>query len=141
MVTQRLHELPPPRWEALATVGVGVFARGYPISYSQGGLIGGLDELDEGVLAFHNATANPAAELPYTPQRSRQAFNQVIGNLLGMRGLPSASGLHTTGGLVLTVVARGVTLASARGRALVNAERIRFENSSFRSDIGAKEFQ
>jgi phosphoribosylamine--glycine ligase len=141
MVAQRLHEMPAPRWDGLTTVGIGLFARGYPISYPYGGLVRGLDELDEGVLVFHNATANPAAQLPYTPQRNSAGLNQMIGSLLGMRGLPSVSGLHSTGGMALTVVARGATLAGARGRALVNAERVQFEGRMFRADIGAKEFQ
>jgi phosphoribosylamine--glycine ligase len=34
----------------------------------------------------------------------------------------------------------GATLAGARGRALVNAERITFDGRTYRSDIGAKEF-
>jgi phosphoribosylamine--glycine ligase len=41
---------------------------------------------------------------------------------------------------VITVVATGATLAGARGRALINAERILFEGRMFRGDIGAKEF-
>ena len=46
----------------------------------------------------------------------------------------------TSGGLVMTVVATGATLAGARGRALINAERITFEGRTFRTDIAAKEF-
>ncbi|HEU5088917.1 MAG TPA: phosphoribosylamine--glycine ligase, partial [Roseiflexaceae bacterium] len=59
MITQRLHELPAPRWEPVASVGIGLFARGFPVSYPYGGLISGLDTLDEGVLAIHHSTANP----------------------------------------------------------------------------------
>jgi len=47
---------------------------------------------------------------------------------------------RTTGGHVITIVAMGATLAGARARALVNAERITFDGRMFRGDIGAKEF-
>jgi phosphoribosylamine--glycine ligase len=143
MLAQRLHELPAPRWNSTPSVGMGLFARGYPLSYGYGGLVRGLEDLDEGVLAFHSATAHPAAVMRYTAQRQSAPgdLNQALGRLLGMGG-PSGtgSGLHSTGGLVLTVVAQGITLAGARGRALINAERIHFEGRSFREDIGAKEF-
>jgi phosphoribosylamine---glycine ligase len=140
MLAQRLHEMPAPQWLPTPSVGMGLFASGYPISFPYGGVIRGLDELDEGVLTFHNATANPAVMMMYTPKRSQSDLNQTIGRLLGMGGLGSGSGLHSTGGLVLTVVAQGATLAGARGRALINAERIQFEGRSFRSDVAVKEF-
>jgi phosphoribosylamine--glycine ligase len=140
MFAQRLHERPPPRWSSTASVGIGLFARGYPISYPYGGVIRGLDELDEGVLAFHSATANPAAVLQYTPRRGSTNLNQALGRLFGMTGAGASSDLHSTGGLVMTIVAQGATLAGARGRALVNAERIRFDGCTFREDLGAKEF-
>ena len=53
---------------------------------------------------------------------------------------PASAALHTTGGLVMTIVALAATLAGARGRALINAERITFEGRTFRGDIGSKEF-
>jgi phosphoribosylamine---glycine ligase len=141
MLTQRLHELPAPQWHATPSVGLGLIARGYPVSFPYGGLIRGLDELDEGVLAFHHMTANPAVMMPYTPQRTGGTnINQTLGRLFGMSGTPSTSGLHSTGGHVMTLVAQGATLTGARGRALVNAERIQFEGRSFREDIGMKEF-
>jgi phosphoribosylamine--glycine ligase len=40
----------------------------------------------------------------------------------------------------MTIVAMGATLAGARARALVNAERIVFDGRMFRGDIGVKEF-
>jgi phosphoribosylamine--glycine ligase len=55
-------------------------------------------------------------------------------------GSHGGTSLHTTGGLAMTVVAQGATLAGARGRALVNAERVRFDGRTYRGDIGAKEF-
>ena len=56
-------------------------------------------------------------------------------------GAGAAGGaLRTRGGLVLTIVASGATLAGTRGLALVNADRVAFEGRSYRDDIGAKEF-
>lgn len=65
----------------------------------------------------------------------------MIGGLLGMGGAPQGwGGLRTTGGLVATVVAQGVSLPGARGRALVNADRVQFEGRTYRSDIGERDF-
>lgn len=137
MIAQRLHERPAPQWAPLASVGIGLFARGYPHHFPIGGTVGGLETLDEGVLVFHSSTENPA-RLRYSP---RLSGGGMLGGLpLFGGGPPASTALRTTGGLVLTVVATGATLAGARGRALVNAERIVFEGRSFRGDIGAKEF-
>jgi phosphoribosylamine--glycine ligase len=142
MIAQRLHDQPAPAWSPTPSVGIGLMARGYPHHFPVGGPIRGVEDLEEGVLAFHSATENPAG-LRYTPRSS-------AGSTVGARGitpgLPMFGGsagagmLRTTGGLVMTVVATGATLAGARGRALINAERISFEGRTFRGDIGAKEF-
>jgi phosphoribosylamine--glycine ligase len=42
---------------------------------------------------------------------------------------------------VLTVVALGATLNGARGRALLNAERITFTGRFYRDDIGTHTFR
>jgi phosphoribosylamine--glycine ligase len=140
MIARRLREMPPPRWSPTPTVGIGLMARGYPTFFPYGGAINGLAEIDEGVLVFHNTTASPAAVLPYTPRVNRGgALGSMLGGLFGMSG--GAGGiLHTTGGQPLTVVTQAATLTGARGRALINAERIQFEGRTFRSDIGASEF-
>lgn len=140
-ITRRLHELPAPRWNSNVTVGIGLIARGYPNNFRYGGSITGLETLDDGILTFHSSTANPMAELPYTLQRDRGLnIGKALGGLLGMRGISSSMVLHTTGGLVMTIVGQGATLAGARGRALINAERVQFESRTFRTDIAAKEF-
>lgn len=136
MIAQRLHEWPTPQWAPLASVGIGLFARGYPHHFAIGGAISGLETLDEGVLVFHSGTENPAG-LRYAP---RQSSGGLLSGLPLFGGLAASSALRTTGGLVLTVVATGATLAGARGRALINAERVVFEGRSFREDIGAREF-
>jgi phosphoribosylamine--glycine ligase len=136
MIVGRLHEQPAPRWATTPSVGIGLVARGYPHHFPVGGPIHGAEDLDEGVLAFHSATENPAG-LRYIPQLGRSPSVGGPGLLGG--GAPGGS-LRTTGGHVLTVVALGVTVAGARARALVNAERVSFEGRTFRGDIGAKEF-
>jgi phosphoribosylamine--glycine ligase len=135
MIARRLHEQPSPRWLATPSVGIGLIARGYPHHFPVGGAIEGVEQLDEGVLLFQSATENPSG-LRYMPRAGGGRA----------RGLPLVAGggsaglVRTTGGHVMTVVAMGATLAGARGRALVNAERITFEGRSYRGDIGAKEF-
>jgi phosphoribosylamine--glycine ligase len=137
-IAQRLHDMPAPRWSPTASVGIGLMARGYPYHFPVGGAVHGLEDLDDGVLAFHSATANPAG-LRYTSRLSRgPAGIELPGFPFFGGGAPTA--LHTTGGLVMTIVAQGATLAGARGRALVNAERVVFDGRAFRGDIGAKEF-
>jgi phosphoribosylamine--glycine ligase len=140
-IAGRLAELPPPRWTSTPSVAIGLFARGYPGYFPFGGGVRGLDGIDDGVLVFQSATANPGAMLRYTPRVNRGgALGSMIGGLLGMSGGGSGPMLYTTGGLPLTVVAQGATLAGARARALVNAERIEFDGRTYRGDIGAKEF-
>ncbi|MFN8500774.1 phosphoribosylamine--glycine ligase [Kouleothrix sp.] len=142
MIAQRLHERPAPEWSPLATVGLGLFARGYPHHFAVGGPIDGLETLDEGVRAFHSATESSAG-LRYTPQRQRSAGSLFGGLSAGLpffgAGQPGGA-LRSSGGLVLTLVASGATLAGTRGVALVNADRVAFEGRSYRGDIGAKEF-
>lgn len=133
-IAQRLQSMPAPRWQPVASVGIGMYARGYPHHFPVGGPISGLETLDDGVLAFHSATENPNG-LRYQPRSSGT-------NLLGMHfGTLPNTGLRTNGGLVLTIVASAPTLAEARERALANATRIVFDGCSFRDDIGANEFR
>ncbi|HEX5689565.1 MAG TPA: phosphoribosylglycinamide synthetase C domain-containing protein [Roseiflexaceae bacterium] len=134
MIARRLHELPPPRWLPTPTVGIGLIARGYPHHFAVGGTIEGVEQLDEGVLVFHSATEN-ASGLRYIPRGGGRATSAALPLYAASTTLA-----HTTGGHVLTLVASGATLAGARARALVNAERIAFDGRTFRGDIGAKEF-
>jgi phosphoribosylamine--glycine ligase len=92
-------------WEADATVGVVVASGGYPGEYQTGQRISGLDSLDPGVLTFHAGTRY------------------------------QDHGFVTSGGRVLTVVARGDSVEAARRRAYDNVERISFAGSFFRRDI------
>jgi phosphoribosylamine--glycine ligase len=135
-ITRRLDRVAPPVWRDEASVALGLVAQGYPHHFPTGGLLQGLADLDEGVLIFHDETTNPGG-LRYTPRASRG---------LGLAGLLAGAGVNTagiaaTGGHVAAVVALGATLAGARGRALLNAERVRFPGRWYREDVGAHEFR
>lgn len=134
-IARRLDQVPPLRWSDEAVVGVAVVSQGYPHHYPVGGAVEGLADVDEGVLVFHDQTES-ALGLRYAPQRGASALSGLI-----FGAGPSAGSVTVSGGHVLTVVARGATLNGARGRALLNAERIRFPGRSFREDIGAHEFR
>lgn len=100
-------------WEAGACVGVVMAAPGYPDAPSHGVPIAGLDQVEDGVLVFHAGT-----------------------RLVDSDGVPR---VVTDGGRILTVVARGSTVAEARRRVYRNVERIRFSGARFRRDIALRE--
>jgi len=89
-----------------ACVGVVMASAGYPGGYKTGFPITGLDNLDKDIVVFH------------------------AGTKLGSEGQ-----VLTSGGRVLTVVARGKTLAEAREKAYANIPRIHFEGCHYRKDI------
>ncbi len=136
MITRRLDRVPPLRWRDEASVGIGLVVQGYPHHFAVGGPIHGLVDVDPGVLIFHDQTHNPAG-LRYRSGMHRQT-TPLLGTLLGGGGKHMT--MTTTGGHVLTVVALAATLYGARGRALVNAERITFPGRYYRSDIAEREF-
>jgi phosphoribosylamine--glycine ligase len=88
-----------------ACVGVVMASAGYPGSYKTGFPITGLDNLDKDIVVFHAGT--------------RLESGKVL----------------TSGGRVLTVVARGNTLAEAREKVYANVPRIHFEGCHYRKDI------
>jgi phosphoribosylamine--glycine ligase len=134
-IARRLDQLPPLRWLDQASVGIGLVAQGYPHHFPVGGAVGGLSDIDAGVLVFHSHTHNPNG-LRYTPQaRGRSG----LASLLMGSGATNPM-ISTSDGHVLTVVALSATGNGARGRALINAERISFPGRYFRGDIGQKEF-
>ncbi len=93
-------------WHHDACVGVVLASGGYPGNYQTGYRISGLDELDEDAMVFH------------------------AGTKLGEDGE-----VLTAGGRVLTVVARGETLATAREKVYDNVSRIKFMGMHYRKDI------
>jgi phosphoribosylamine--glycine ligase len=94
------------QWSQDACVGVVMASGGYPGSYKSGFAISGLDELDKDIVVFH------------------------AGTRLGADGE-----VLTSGGRVLTVMARGKTLTEARQKVYANVPRIKFEGSYYRQDI------
>jgi phosphoribosylamine--glycine ligase len=84
---------------------------GYPGEHYTNMPISGIEKVDPQVLVYHNGTA----------------FGQ---DAAGKRRL------FTTGGRVLTLVARGESLAQARAKAYENIKRIRFNGMRYRKDIG-----
>ena len=95
------------RWSDDTLCGVVVASGGYPLAYSTGHPIDGIDGVPPETLVFHAGT------------RQREDGAVV-----------------TDGGRVLTVVGRGGTLAEARERAHSGAAAISFEGARYRSDIG-----
>ncbi len=106
----RLAEAAPPEWTTEAACGVVLASAGYPGAFEKGFPITGLDTLDDDILAFH----------------------------AGTRLKPDGT-LVTAGGRVLTLVARGATVAAARARVYANVGRVRFAGARWRTDIGARE--
>lgn len=97
----------PPSWRSDAAVGVVLASAGYPGRYATGLPITGLSELPAEVMAFHAGTAVRDGEVV------------------------------TSGGRVLTLVARAASFANARALAYQAAGRVEFQGKQFRSDIAA----
>ncbi len=93
-------------WSDDACVGVVMASGGYPGSYKTGFPISGLDSLNKDIVVFH------------------------AGTKLGDNGQ-----VLTSGGRVLTVMARGKTLDEAREKVYANVPRIKFEGCHYRKDI------
>jgi phosphoribosylamine--glycine ligase len=90
-----------------SAVGVVLAAAGYPDDPRRGDAITGLERLDPSILAFHAGTRRE-----------------------------TDGSLHTTGGRVLTLVARGDTLEAARQQVYAALPAVHFEGMQHRSDIG-----
>lgn len=106
----RLDTVAAPVWSAEDACGVVVASGGYPEAYEKGKPISGLDALDDDILVFHAGTRRTAD-----------------------------GSLVTSGGRVLTLVARGASVAAARERVYANIARVQFAGARWRSDIGARE--
>jgi phosphoribosylamine--glycine ligase len=100
-----------PDWSPRASVGVVLTSKGYPGTYEVGMPIDGVGRIERDTFVFHGATS------------------------------AGASGYETAGGRVLTVVALGDNISEARDRAYRNAERIRFDGATFRTDIARREIE
>ncbi len=96
-------------WDSDACCGVVLASGGYPGSYRTGLPITGLEAIDPAAMVFHAGT--------------RLENGRTV----------------TAGGRVLTVAAKGPTMAEARRRAYENTARIRFEGAHYRRDIAVRE--
>ncbi|KTG16675.1 MULTISPECIES: phosphoribosylamine--glycine ligase [unclassified Guyparkeria] len=93
-------------WRNDAAVGVVLASAGYPESSSKGDVITGLDQLPEGVKAFHAGTA--------------EKDGSVV----------------TNGGRVLCITALGETVETAQQAAYAGVDKVHFEGGFCRRDIG-----
>ncbi|XME04215.1 phosphoribosylamine--glycine ligase [Lachnospiraceae bacterium C1.1] len=95
-------------FEDNAAVCVVLASEGYPVSYTKGHVIEGLDKFkaEEGYYCFHAGTRK------------------------------SSKGIVTNGGRVLGVTAKGPNLRQARANAYEAVNWVNFENKYFRKDIG-----
>lgn len=130
-ITQRLHDMPAPRFSPQASVGLGLFARGYPNYFASGGTIQGAEDLAQGVLLFHSDTERPQVSM---------GGGFLGGFGFGASASTASSEARITGGQPVTVVTLASTLAEARAAAMANAERIRFDGRSYRQSVAEREF-
>lgn len=82
---------------------------GYPVSYEKGKIIEGADNLDANALLFHAGTA-----------------------------INDEGAIVSSGGRVLNVIGRGKNLQEAIEHTYRNVEKVSFEQSFYRRDIGKK---
>ncbi|MDO8637752.1 MAG: phosphoribosylamine--glycine ligase [Dehalococcoidia bacterium] len=99
------------KWSTQACVGVVMSSGGYPGNYKTGFPIQGLDALPPEIMVFHAGT--------------RQGATPGI--------------VLTDGGRVLTVVAKGDSIAHARSVVYQHLPRIQFEGCHYRKDIATRE--
>jgi 5-(carboxyamino)imidazole ribonucleotide mutase len=122
----RLPEL-RAEWHDGASCAVVLAARGYPGATASGEKIIGLDDLEEGVMAFHGGTRL----LQATPRQGGWLRRTVQGTA------PQQTGIVADGGRIVTLVATGSSVAEARARAYANVDRIKFDGMQYRHDLGA----
>jgi phosphoribosylamine--glycine ligase len=105
-----LAEAEPPRFSQEAALTVVMAANGYPGTPEKGGAIAGIDAAEaQGAKIFHAGTGCEDGRLV------------------------------ASGGRVLSVTARGATVAEARDRTYAAVDRIRFPTGFCRRDIGWRE--
>lgn len=106
-IDRRLAEA-AAQWKRETAVCVIMASGGYPGSYKSGEVIGGLDSVGQGAIAFHAGTKRTDA------------------------------GLVTSGGRVLGLTALGADVAAAREKAYAAVAKVEFTGAQYRSDIGIK---
>lgn len=98
-------------WCESACLGVVLASKGYPEKYETGFPISGLNQVDNDILIFHAGT------------KIESNKNNLI----------------TSGGRVLTIVAKGSNIIEAREKVYSNINKVHFNGCFFRNDIGARE--
>ncbi len=121
----------PIEWENGACCGVVLASAGYPGRYPTGLPIDGLDDLEEGVLLFHAGTK--------VGPDPRQADRWAAVKRELLIEDPTHQAVLTAGGRVLTVGARGATMAEARDKVYRNVTKIHFDGCHYRRDIALRE--
>jgi phosphoribosylamine--glycine ligase len=135
-------------WDNRAAVGVVIASEGYPITQPAATKVGGLANVEEGVLVFHAGTKLQGAR-PINPMAS-QTVDQpsVFGGLFGKKDRVTTGNLRTdylspkinaVGGRLLTVVGLAATLPEARNVVYRNLDHIKIEATQYRKDIAARE--
>ena len=138
-------------WSDDAAVGVVIAADNYPAGQLAVQPLGGLFDLDEGMLVFHAGTQLKGASalnvIPY--QATSGSPRSMLGTLFGrsrsadlVEPLDAMDPqLTAKGGRLLTVVARAGNIAEARDKVYRNIDRIKLTNVQYRHDIGARELE
>ncbi len=143
-----LSEAGEIEWDTQATVGVVMASENYPLGMAASQKLGGLTEIDPGVLVFHSGTLLRGSKPVNPVARQTSGQGSIIGTLFGRKSGSTTSHLNTdylapkisaTGGRILTVVASGSTVAAAREIVYRNVERIKIEGTQYRRDIGERE--
>lgn len=114
-----------------ACCGVVLASAGYPGSYATGLPIQGLDNLEEGILAFHAGTKmgpDPRKKDRWAKLKKELLIEQQRNDTL-----------LTAGGRVLTLVACGPTMREAREKVYRNVDRVTFDGRHYRKDIALRE--
>ncbi len=119
----RLLEVSPP-WREEAAVALALVSEDYPKPCPEGEPLSGLYEAE--TILFHHATRLQAETISLAswlrPTRPAGLTHRVV----------------TAGGRVLFIVGMGPTLAAARQKACLEAEKVRFPRCAWRRDIAAE---
>jgi phosphoribosylamine---glycine ligase len=110
-IERTLDKLPEMRWYDGYGATVVMASGGYPDSYPKGVEIKGLDTVDSDCTVFHAGT------------------------------IYKGNSILTDGGRVLMVTGRGKTAQDAMSKVYRNVEKITFDGSYYRKDIGYREIQ
>jgi phosphoribosylamine---glycine ligase len=133
----------PINWSPEAAVGVVLASDGYPQGSSSSLPISGLSDIEDGVMVFHGGTELKGMLSIRTDVSPREKSGGFLRSVFASRDpiptTPFDTQLLTAGGRVLTLVAKGATLAEARERVYRNVSRVHFMGAQVRRDIAARE--